>query len=108
MIDAYQTSNYFILDEEGKQFKRPYDSIYGYCRQLKQWRKGAESYEYDTNLECVQTGSTVAETPVVFKKPFADDNYYISIPYVEGSKTREGFTPTENGIYYAKGRVFLE
>ena len=107
-VDLYKTANYFILDEEGEQFKLPYDSIYGYCRQLKQWRKGAESYEYDTNLECVQTGSMVAETPVVFKKPFADDNYYISVPYAEGSKTREGFTPTENGIYYTKGRVFLE
>lgn len=107
-VDLYKTANYFILDEEGEQFKLPYDSIYGYCRQLKHWRKGTESYEYDTNLECVQTGSTVAETPVVFKKPFADDNYYISVPYAEGSKTREGFTPTENGIYYAKGKVFLE
>ena len=108
LIDNYKTANYFVLNEKDNQFLLPYDSLNGYCRQLKQWRKGAESYEYDTNLECVQTGSTVAETPVIFKKPFADDSYYISTPYVEGSKTREGFTPTENGIYYAKGRVFLE
>ena len=105
-IDAYNTANYFILDEKRQQFKLPYDSIYGHNRTLKHWRKGAESYEYDTNLECIQTGQATNGTAVVLKKPYADDNYYVSVAC--SSKDRFGFTPSEDSIYYTKGRIYLE
>ena len=109
LVDCYEifnTCNYFILDEEGLQFRLPFDSLDGYCHILKHWRKGAESYEYDTNLECIQTGQATNGTAVVLKKPYADDNYYVSVACA--SKDRFGFTPSEDSIYYTKGRIYLE
>ncbi len=106
LIDKYHTANYFLLNRENEQFKFPYDSLDGYCHTLRHWRKGAESCEYNTDLECTQTGQATSGIAVVFKKPFADDNYYLSIAC--SSKDRFGFTPSEDNIYYAKGRIYLE
>ena len=102
----YHTGNYFVLDEVNNKFRLAYDSPNGLNHTLYSYRNGATRCEYDTNLECTQTGICTNGTAVTFNKPFADNNYIlIGITYSE--KTATGFTPTSDGQYIAKGRITL-
>ena len=102
----YHTGNYFVLDEVTNKFRLAYDSPNGLNHTLYSYRNGATRCEYDTNLECTQTGICTNGTAVTFNKPFADNNYIlIGVSY--SNKTATGFTPTTDGQYIAKGRITL-
>ena len=102
----YHTGNYFVLDEVNNKFRLPYDSPNGLAHTLYNYRNGNTHCEYDTNLECTQTGICTNGTAVTFNKPFADNNYIlIGVSY--SNKTATGFTPTSDGQYIAKGRITL-
>ena len=102
----YHTGNYFVLDEVNNKFRLPYDSPNGLAHTLYNYRNGNIHCEYDTNLECTQTGICTNGTAVTFNKPFADNNYIlIGVSY--SNKTATGFTPTTDGQYIAKGRITL-
>ena len=102
----YHTGNYFVLDEVNNKFRLPYDSPNGLCHTLYNYRNGNTHCEYDTNLECTQTGICTNGTTITFNKPFADNNYIlIGVSY--SNKTATGFTPTTDGQYIAKGRITL-
>lgn len=104
--NQFRTGNYFILDEENQQFRLPFDSPNGLNHTLYNYRSGNIYCEYDTNLECTQTGICTNGTLVTFNKPFADNNYIlIGVSY--SNKTATGFTPTSDGQYIAKGRITL-
>lgn len=101
----YNTANYFIIDEANKLYQIPYDTPSGHCVIIAQERDGINSYEYNTNLECIQTGSCTANTEFTFIIPYANDQYALSCPY--SAKSRTGFTPTVTGDFISKGLIFL-
>ena len=102
----YHTGNYFVLDEVNNKFRLPYDSPNGLAHTLYNYRNSNIHCEYDTNLECTQTGICTNGTAITFNKPFADNNYIlIGVSY--SNKTATGFTPTTDGQYIAKGRITL-
>ena len=104
--NQFRTGNYFILDENNAQFRLPFDSPNGLNHTLYNYRDDNIHCEYDTNLECTQTGICTNGTTVTFNKPFADNNYIlIGVSY--SNKTATGFTPTSDGQYIAKGRITL-
>ena len=104
--NQFRTGNYFILDKKNEQFRLPFDSPNGLNHTLYNYRNDNIHCEYDTNLECTQTGICTNGTTVTFNKPFADNNYIlIGVPY--SNKTATGFTPTTDGQYIAKGRITL-
>lgn len=104
-INKYGTGNYFVYDDTNETFTVPVDTPDGHCITLGHYRNGINSYEFNTNLECTQTGACEANTPVTFLKPFADANYALSCPY--SAKSATGFTPTTNCDFIAKGRIKL-
>ena len=101
----YNTANYFIIDEENELYQIPYDVPDGHCVIIAQERNGINLYEYNTNLECTQTGSCTANTEFTFSIPYANDQYALSCPY--SAKSRTGFTPTVTGDFISKGLIFL-
>lgn len=101
----FSTANYFIIDEENELYQIPYDTPDGHCVTLAHKRDGINSYEYNTNLECTQTGSCTANTEFIFSIPYANDQYVLSCPYSAKSKT--GFTPTITGDFITKGLICL-
>lgn len=104
-INLYGTGNYFVYDDTNETFTVPVDTPDGHCVTIGHYRNGINSYEFNTNLECTQTGSCKANTKVTFLKPFADTNYALSCPY--SAKTKTGFTPTTTCDFIAKGRIKL-
>ena len=64
---------------------------------------GINSQMKEANLILKQTGSAVENTAVTFQVPFRDTNYSLSIPYVAGTKTTTGFTPSRDGDWIAEG-----
>ena len=103
--EEFNTGNYFIIDEVNKLYQTPYDTVDGHCVKIGFGRTGSVSYEFDTNLECTQTGTCVADTPFTFAKEFANTDYNLSCPY--SAKTTTGFTPTQSGDFIAKGVITL-
>ena len=104
--NQFRTGNYFILDVDNNKFRLPFDSPNGLNHMLYNWRSGNQACSYDTNLECTQMAACTSGTPVVFHKPFADNEYsLVGISY--SSKTATGFTPSESGYYMAQGRITL-
>lgn len=101
----FSTANYFIIDEINEMYQIPYDTPDGHCVTLVYKRNGINSYEYNTNLECTQTGSCTANTEFTFSIPYANDQYALSCPY--SVKSRTGFTPTVTGDFISKGLIFL-
>jgi hypothetical protein len=104
-IEKYGTGNYFVFDDVNEQFRLPHDTVDGHCVKLRHFRDGKTSYEFDTDLECTQTGACTSGTVVTFSKPFADTNYTLSCAY--SAKTVNGFTPSVTGDYIAKGKIKL-
>lgn len=106
----YKTANYFVLNEstneEEQWFRMPYNNASGLCYKLYSWRDGFNTCEYDTDLECTQTGVCTNGTAITFKKPYVDEYIIVGVPY--SNKTATGFTPTSDGYYIAKGRITLE
>ena len=104
--EKYNTANYFIIDKTNKLVQFPYDSVDGRAVKLGFKRaSNGKTYEYDTNLECTQSGLCTSGTAVTFDIPFADTNYTLTCPY--SAKTATGFTPSQTGGYIAKGRILL-
>ena len=104
--ERYNTANYFIIDKTNKLVQFPYDSVDGRAVKLGFKRaSNGKTYEYDTNLECTQSGLCTSGTAVTFDIPFADTNYTLTCPY--SAKTATGFTPSQTGGYIAKGRILL-
>lgn len=104
--ERYNTANYFIIDKTNKLVQFPYDSVDGRAVKLGFKRDAnGTTYEYDTNLECTQSGLCTSGTAITFKVPFADTNYTLTCP--ASAKTATGFTPSQTGGYIAKGRILL-
>ena len=70
---------------------------------------GSNSYTRRANLQLEQQGTCTANTAVTFPNStsFIDANYALSIPYVNGTKTKTGFTPARDGDYIAEGYTSL-
>lgn len=104
MYEKYGWANYFTLSDT--DFTVPYgENLDGHVTKIDWYKNGITTWEYDTNLDCIETGSCTSGTAVTLPKPMADDTYSLSVPYSAKSKT--GFTPTATGDYIAKGKVVL-
>lgn len=70
---------------------------------------GSNSYTRRANLQLEQQGTCTANTAVTFPNStsFIDANYALSIPYVNGTKTKTGFTAARDGDYIAEGYTSL-
>ncbi len=73
---------------------------------VSSYRNGVNYYEQKANRVLEQGGSCVANEHVNFLKPYTDENYVLSVPYSE--KTKTGFTPTVSGDWISKGQIMLD
>lgn len=104
MYNKYGWANYFTLSDT--DFTLPMgENLDGHVTKVDWYKNGITTWEYDTNLDCIETGSCTSGTAVTLPKPMADDTYTLSVPYSAKSKT--GFTPTATGDYIAKGKITL-
>jgi len=103
--EQFRTGNYFVIDEENGLFQMPHDTLDGSVRTIASYRNGKVSYEYNTDLECIQTGACTSGTRYTFPKPFADNNYVL--PVACSSRDKDGFTPSSTTDFIAKGRITL-
>jgi len=104
MYNQYGWANYYTLSDT--DFTLPMgENLDGHVTKVDWYKNGTSSWEYDTNLDCVETGSCTSGTAVTLPKAMADTNYTLSVPY--SAKTSTGFTPTQTGEYIAKGKVVL-
>lgn len=104
MYNQYGWANYYTLSDT--DFTLPMgENLDGHVTKVDWYKNGITTWEYDTNLDCIETGSCTSGTAVTLPKPMADDTYSLSVPYSAKSKT--GFTPSASGDYIAKGKVVL-
>ncbi|MCQ2957295.1 MAG: hypothetical protein MJ180_00160 [Candidatus Gastranaerophilales bacterium] len=104
MYEQFGWANYYTLSDT--DFTVPMgENLDGHVTIVDWYKNGVTSWEYDTNLDCTQTGSCTSGTAVTLPKPFKDTNYALSVPY--SAKTATGFTPSASGEYIAKGKVVL-
>lgn len=104
MYEQFGWANYYTLSDS--DFTVPYgENLDGHVTKIDWYKNGVTSWEYDTNLDCIETGSCTNGTAVTLPKPMADANYTLSVPY--SAKTKTGFTPSASGDYIAKGKVVL-
>lgn len=104
MYNQFGWANYFTLSDT--DFTVPMgENLDGHVTKVDWYKNGITTWEYDTNLDCIETGSCTSGTAVTLPKPMADDTYSLSVPYSAKSKT--GFTPSASGDYIAEGKVVL-
>ena len=100
VYDNLGYSSYDVLNETDKTYKlstiKGSELVSSYTNGSTQTRKFANQF-------IKQQGTCTSGVPVTLPVPFPTFGYFLSVPYVAGSKNRTGFTPLQTGDWIAEG-----